>query len=44
MAENEAQPAVHYDEHEKTYQMFLRLIKYSIAGVAILALMACLWG
>jgi hypothetical protein len=29
-----------YDEHEKTYQMFLRLIKYSIAGVAaILALM-----
>ena len=33
-----------YDEHEKTYRMFL-LIKYSAAGVAaILALLAFLWG
>jgi Bacterial aa3 type cytochrome c oxidase subunit IV len=49
MAENEAQPAGHrgmdYDEHEKTYRMFLQLIKYSVAGVAaILALLAFLWG
>jgi len=49
MAENNAQtvgrPAVDYDEHEKTYRLFLRLIKYSIAGVAVvLTLLAFLWG
>jgi Bacterial aa3 type cytochrome c oxidase subunit IV len=34
-----------YDEYEKTYRMFLQLIKYSVAGVAaILALLAFLWG
>lgn len=49
MAENNAQtvgrPAVDYDEHEKTYRLFLQLIKYTIAGVAaVLALLAFIWG
>jgi Bacterial aa3 type cytochrome c oxidase subunit IV len=49
MAENESRAAGHpvmdYAEHEKTYRMFLRLIKYTAAGVAvILALLAFFWG
>jgi len=36
MAENDAQPGGHpamdYDEDEKTYRMFVQLIKYTIAG------------
>jgi hypothetical protein len=49
MSETEAQhaghPAMDYDEHEKTYRMFLRLIKFSLAGVAaILVLLAALAG
>jgi Bacterial aa3 type cytochrome c oxidase subunit IV len=49
MADTEAQraghPAMDYDEHERTYRMFLRLITYCLAGVsAILVLMAALWG
>ena len=49
MAENEASSAAHpamdYDAHEKSYRMFLRLIKYSAAGAAtILVLLAFLWG
>lgn len=49
MAENETRtaghPAMDYAEHERTYRMFLRLIKYTVAGVAvILALLALLWG
>jgi Bacterial aa3 type cytochrome c oxidase subunit IV len=49
MTETQAQragyPAMDYDEHEKTYRVFLRLIKYSLAGVAaILVLLAALWG
>jgi hypothetical protein len=49
MATDHAQPAGHpamdYDEHEKTYQLFLKLIKYSVIGAAaIVALLAILWG
>jgi hypothetical protein len=49
MAENHAQPAGHsgmdYDEHEKTYRMFIRLIKYALAGtVVVLAFLAFFWG
>ena len=49
MAENHAQPAGHpamdYAEHEKTYRMFLQLMKYTVAGAAlILALLACFLG
>ncbi|MCI0600592.1 MAG: aa3-type cytochrome c oxidase subunit IV [Beijerinckiaceae bacterium] len=48
MAESDAQaaghPAMDYDEHERTYRLFLQLIKYTIAGVAaVLALLAFLW-
>ena len=49
MAETVAQgaghPAMDYGEHEKTYRMFLRLIKCSIIAVsALLVLLAVLWG
>jgi Bacterial aa3 type cytochrome c oxidase subunit IV len=49
MAENHAQsaghPAMDYGEHEKTYQMFIQLIKYTVAGVALLlALLAFFLG
>jgi hypothetical protein len=49
MVEQQAQlsghPAMDYDEHEKTYRMFLKLIKYTIAGVvALLALLAFFLG
>jgi hypothetical protein len=49
MAENHAQPAgppaTDYTEHEKTYRLFLRLIKCTMAGAAfILALPACFRG
>ncbi|MCI0467343.1 MAG: aa3-type cytochrome c oxidase subunit IV [Beijerinckiaceae bacterium] len=49
MAENDApsagHPAMDYDEHEKTYRLFLQLIKYTVLGVAaVLALLAFLWG
>jgi hypothetical protein len=49
MAENHAQsanhPAMDYAEHEKTYQMFIRAIKWTVAGVAVLlALMAVFLG
>jgi hypothetical protein len=49
MAENDAQPAGHpamdYEAHEKTYRMFLQLIKFAMGGVAaILVLLAFLWG
>ncbi|QBR72801.1 aa3-type cytochrome c oxidase subunit IV [Beijerinckiaceae bacterium] len=49
MAENHAQPAGHsgmdYDEHEKTYRMFIRLIQYAVAGsVLVLAFLAFFWG
>jgi hypothetical protein len=38
-------PAMDYEEHEKTYRLFLKLIKFTIAGVAfILALLAFLSG
>ncbi|WP_084572981.1 aa3-type cytochrome c oxidase subunit IV [Methylocapsa aurea] len=45
MAEDHAHPAGHpamdYDEHEKTYQLFLKLIKYSAIGaIGILILLA----
>jgi len=34
-----------YAEHEKTYRMFLQLIKYTVAGVAVfLALLAFFLG
>lgn len=49
MAENNAQQSGHssmdYTEHEKTYRLFLRLIKYTVASAAfILALLAFFWG
>lgn len=49
MAPDHASPAGHpamdYDEHEKTYQLFLRLVKYAIIGAgAILVLLAILAG
>jgi Bacterial aa3 type cytochrome c oxidase subunit IV len=48
MAENHAQsanhPAMDY-EHEKTYQMFIRAIKWTVAAVAVLlALLAAFLG
>jgi hypothetical protein len=40
MAENHAQtanhPAMDYAEHEKTYRMFIRAIKWTVAGVVLL--------
>jgi hypothetical protein len=40
MAENHAQSAGHpemdYAEHEKTYRMFIQLIKYTVISVAVL--------
>jgi hypothetical protein len=48
MAESEARglnPAMDYAEHERTYRMFLRLVQYTLAGVAvILALLALFFG
>jgi Bacterial aa3 type cytochrome c oxidase subunit IV len=49
MAETDARsaghPAMDYEEHEKTCRMFLLLIKYSIAGVAVvLCILAYLLG
>jgi hypothetical protein len=49
MAENHAQSANHpvmdYDEHEKTYRMFIRAIKWTVAAVAVLlALLAAFLG
>jgi aa3 type cytochrome c oxidase subunit IV len=49
MVENHAQsvghPAMDYAEHEKTYRMFLQLIKYTVAGVVVLlALLAFFLG
>jgi Bacterial aa3 type cytochrome c oxidase subunit IV len=49
MAENEGQPPGHpamdYAEHENTYRMFLQLIRYTIAGAAlVLALLAFFLG
>jgi hypothetical protein len=32
-------PAMDYAEHEKTYRMFLQLIKYTVAGVALLLIL-----
>lgn len=44
-AQSAGHPAMDYDEHEKTYQLFLRLIKYAIIGAAaILVLLAILAG
>jgi hypothetical protein len=49
MAENHVQsanhPAMDYAEHERTYQMFIRAIKWTVAGVAVLlALLAAFLG
>jgi hypothetical protein len=49
MAENHAQsavpPAMDYAEHEKTYRMFIQVIKYTVAGVIVLlALLAFFLG
>jgi hypothetical protein len=34
-----------YAEHERTYQMFLKLIRYTLAGTAaVLAVLAFFWG
>jgi Bacterial aa3 type cytochrome c oxidase subunit IV len=34
-----------YAEHERTYRMFLRLIRYTVASVVvILVILALLWG
>jgi hypothetical protein len=49
MAENHApsanHPAMDYAEHEKTYRMFIRVVKWTVAGVALLlALMAAFLG
>jgi hypothetical protein len=49
MAENYAQPAgppaMDYAGHDKTYRMFRQLMKYTMAGAAlILALLACFCG
>jgi Bacterial aa3 type cytochrome c oxidase subunit IV len=49
MAEHNAEPAGHpdmdYAEHERTYEMFVRLLKYSAIGViGLLAMLAYLWG
>ena len=49
MAENHAQPAdppaMDYAGHDKTYWMFRQLMKYTVAGAAlILASLACFCG
>jgi hypothetical protein len=49
MVEHQAQsaghPAMDYDEHEKTYRMFIQLVKYTVAGVVVLlALLAFFLG
>jgi len=49
MAENHAQSAGHsamdYAEHEKTYRVFIKVAKYTVAGVAVLlALLAFFLG
>lgn len=49
MSEDHADPVGHpdmdYAEHEKTYKMFLQLVKYSVIGAAlILVLLAVLAG
>jgi hypothetical protein len=49
MAENHAQPAgppaMDYAGHDKTYWVFRQLMKYTVAGAAlILALLACFCG
>jgi hypothetical protein len=49
MAENHAQPANHpamdYAEHEKTYRLFIRAIKWTVAAVVVLlALLAAFLG
>jgi hypothetical protein len=49
MAETDMRPAGHpamdYAEHERTYRMFLRLIRYTVASVVvILVILALLWG
>ena len=49
MAENHAQPAgppaLDYAGHDKTYWVFRQLMKYTVAGAAlILALLACFCG
>lgn len=40
MAEHHAQSAGHaamdYEEHEKTYRLFLKLIKYTLGSVVVL--------
>jgi hypothetical protein len=34
-----------YAEHERTYKLFLKLVKYSVISAAlILVLLAVLWG
>jgi Bacterial aa3 type cytochrome c oxidase subunit IV len=48
MADNDAQPRGHpamdYDEHEKTYRMFLQLVRYCIAcAAAVLTFLAVLF-
>ncbi|MEJ0092160.1 MAG: aa3-type cytochrome c oxidase subunit IV [Methylocella sp.] len=38
-------PAMDYDEHERTYKLFLRLLKFSVIGViCILILLAVIAG
>jgi hypothetical protein len=38
-------PAMDYEEHEKTYRMFIQGIKYTVAGVVVLlALLAFFLG
>lgn len=49
MAENETRaaghPAMDYAEHERTYRMFLKLVRYTAAGTAaLLAVLAFFWG
>jgi hypothetical protein len=49
VAENHAHPAgppaMDYAGHDKTYWMFRQLMKYTVAGAAlILALLACFCG
>lgn len=44
-AQHTLRSGMDYDEHERTYRMFLKLIKYTIAATAvILILLALLWG
>lgn len=49
MIDESAHPAGHpdmdYEEHERTYQMFLKLMKYAVIGsVTVLIVLALLWG